>query len=276
MNAPTQTPASRAPARRPAAKGNPLVPKEHGAYAQLLLPLLTALLIGDGDAAALLLAGGIVVVFLLNEPVLVLIGARGPRAKRDLGDEAKKRAAWLSLLALALGLGGLALARPATYPWVLPPLALVIPFAILVHKGQMKSLGGELLVGPMLASAALSVAVAGGASSLAALCLTLTWSATAMAATLAVREVLWRTKGKRRNETRPPAMPFALAALALSVVVATGESVPLLAALAPMPAFAACVGISMMSVGTSQLRTLGWTMIATQTLTLILLVLGLS
>lgn len=272
MNAPEPSPGAPPPARRPAKKGASLFPKEHGAYAQLALPLLTSLLVGDGSGAALLLAAGIITVFLAHEPILVLLGARGPRTLRELGEKAKRRALVLGLLALSFGGSGLALAPAETYPWIAPVVVLGIPFAYLVYKGREKTIPAELMVGPTLAMASLPVAIAGGASALAAITVAATWSATAMAATLAVREVLWRTKGRRRNERRPPAMPFALVLLAISIGLAARQTIPLLAATAPMPAFAACVAVSMLGVGTSELRTLGWSMIATQSATLILLV----
>jgi len=53
-----------------------MVPKEHGAYGQLLFPLATALLIARPTAAALAIAGVAVVVFLIHERLIVMIGGR--------------------------------------------------------------------------------------------------------------------------------------------------------------------------------------------------------
>jgi len=54
-----------------------MIPREHGAYGQLLFPLATALLIARPTAAALAIAGVAVTVFLLHEWLLVMIGGRG-------------------------------------------------------------------------------------------------------------------------------------------------------------------------------------------------------
>ncbi len=60
-----------------AGHGPSLLPREHGAYAQLGFPLVTALALGDLGVAPLLLVVGIIAVFLVHEPVMVLSGGRG-------------------------------------------------------------------------------------------------------------------------------------------------------------------------------------------------------
>ena len=70
-----------------------LLPKEHGAYAEIGFPLLTVLLLGVPSSAALLLSIAVVCVFLLHEPALVLLGHRGARIKREAGGSAVRLAA---------------------------------------------------------------------------------------------------------------------------------------------------------------------------------------
>lgn len=53
-----------------------LVPREHGAYGQLLLPIATTLIIGRPTAPALAIAAAAVFVFLIHEELLVLAGGR--------------------------------------------------------------------------------------------------------------------------------------------------------------------------------------------------------
>jgi len=60
-----------------------VLPKEHGAYGPLLFPLLTALTVGRRTPSALLLGAAAVCAFLTHEPLLVLLGQRGPRAARE-------------------------------------------------------------------------------------------------------------------------------------------------------------------------------------------------
>jgi choline-glycine betaine transporter len=90
-----------------------LLPREHGAYAQVIFPLLTALALGGITVSALLLVIATVTVFLAHEPVLVLLGNRGGRAKRETSAPAGRRLAWLVVVGLAAGLVGLWLAPSA-------------------------------------------------------------------------------------------------------------------------------------------------------------------
>ena len=61
-----------------------LWPREHGVYVQVSLPLLTALLISPTLAGAFI-SSAVVAAFLLHEPLLVLTGERGSRAKTEGG-----------------------------------------------------------------------------------------------------------------------------------------------------------------------------------------------
>ncbi len=60
-------------ARPPAARS--LWPREHGAYVQLLVPLLTALIATRGSAAGAAIAIGACLAFLASEPLRVVLGA---------------------------------------------------------------------------------------------------------------------------------------------------------------------------------------------------------
>jgi hypothetical protein len=85
-----------------------LFPKEHGAYGQLLFPIATAFAVGRISLAGLALAGAGACAFIAHEPLLVLIGRRGPRVARDQRSRALR---WLAVFAgAALVSGGLAAA----------------------------------------------------------------------------------------------------------------------------------------------------------------------
>ena len=69
-----------------------LLPKEHGAYGQISFPLVAAFAVGGVSAGGLLIASALIAGFLAHEPALVMLGLRGPRAKRELWNRA---AVWL-------------------------------------------------------------------------------------------------------------------------------------------------------------------------------------
>lgn len=88
-------------------KRAPLMPREHGAYAMLTFPALTALFLGEVRSAPLLLVAATVATFLAHEQVTILTGGRGGRVKSEHGKTARWRALLLGVLASALGIAGL-------------------------------------------------------------------------------------------------------------------------------------------------------------------------
>ncbi len=142
-----------------------MAPKEHGAWGQLIFPLVVALGLGTPGLVAWGLALAVVATFMAHEPLLVLIGQRGTRAAREAGDPAKRRllltlgtatllggaavfgGSWNVRLAVLLGLGSL----------------LIAVFGFLV-KGQERSTFGELWIAWTLPFAAVPVALAAGVS----------------------------------------------------------------------------------------------------------------
>src|SRR5687767_8382553 len=90
-------------------------PKEHGAYGQLGFPLVTTL--------------AVVALFIAHEPLVVLLGRRGARIRREQG---RRAAAWLagaSATGAAAGAAGFQTASEAVR------LALVIPLVPAVILG---------------------------------------------------------------------------------------------------------------------------------------------
>src|SRR6185503_1061213 len=85
-----------------------LLPREHGAYVQLLAPLATALVARTPTWQAALLAIAAACAFLANEPLLVMLGHRGKRIRSSDGARAQRRLLGLGLVAIATGTIGLA------------------------------------------------------------------------------------------------------------------------------------------------------------------------
>src|SRR6187397_412589 len=89
-----------------------MLPKEHGAYGQLAFPLLTSLIVVGPAYASLWLATAMIGLFLAHEPVLVLLGHRGPRARAA----GAQRAWWWLKGTLIVAVAGAILALDATPP----------------------------------------------------------------------------------------------------------------------------------------------------------------
>ncbi|MBE7450030.1 MAG: YwiC-like family protein [Kofleriaceae bacterium] len=85
--------------------GRSLLPREHGAYGQLGVPLVAALASGRPGVTAVGLAVAAVAAFLASEPARVLAGHRGARARTEQRAHALVRLALLAALA-ALGASG--------------------------------------------------------------------------------------------------------------------------------------------------------------------------
>ncbi len=170
-------------------------PREHGALSELLLPLLVAHWTSRPTVAGWAFTVGVLAAFAAHEPLLVLLGRRGPRARREQGGPALR---WLS------GWTAVALAGAALGLWAAPAesvMALALPgvgallVGALLALDQEKTLFGEMLVGPTLAACAVPVAVAGGFGLGPALSVWGVWARGNSAATWAVHATIRRRKG---------------------------------------------------------------------------------
>jgi YwiC-like protein len=131
-------------------------PREHGAYVQLLGPILCALWVGPINLKALVLVAAASAVFLAHEPLLVLLGRRGQRARSLALLPARWRV--LGLGSFALGVVAWSLASGELHPSaLLVPLLLSVAAGVVVLRGGERSLAGQLLSGATLASFAIPV-----------------------------------------------------------------------------------------------------------------------
>lgn len=262
------------PAPTFAGKRRSMLPHEHGAWGQLAMPLLTALAIGRVGAAPLLLTAAVVLAFVAHEPLLVLLGQRGTRARSEDGARARRWLAALAVLAGATGLAGIALAPAQARLALLLPAALAALVGWLVSRKLEKTVLGEIAVASALASAGYAVALAGGAAQAAALAALLAWILSFAAATLAVQVILVRARSKGAADPgrRHAALAALLGALAAALSLA---GLPAALALATLPTVAFSVAVCLVRVSPRRLRELGWALVGSSVVTLVILVIGL-
>ena len=221
-----------------------LLPREHGAYFQLGIPLIIDYLRCAANLAMLELTAAAALAFLANEPLLVVLGHRGRRRYDEAGDRARLSLAVLVPAAIALAVLGLLRA-----PWEATAVAGVvavpaIAVSALACRRAEHTCAGELIAALALTGAAAPVAVAGGMAPGAALAMWLGWSLGFAATVLAVRRVI--AHHKRRGRTAPTSgwiLGPALVAAAVGCAV-VGERVPGIAIAAPLAALAAVLVIA--------------------------------
>ncbi len=254
-----------------------LLPREHGAYAQLGFPLLTALALGDLGLAPVLLLVGIFAVFLVHEPVMIIAGGRGGRARAELGDRARRRGALLLIVAATAGAAGLWLASPTARYSAVAPMALGAPLAPLTLTRQEKTLTGESLVSVALSSTMIPVAIAGGVGIRKTLVAFVVWAVAFLLGTITVRAIIAREKKTGVSSTLLHLAPLLCAlAIAIAIVIAVDSAVPPLAALAVVPTASAALIFALLRVHPRNLRRIGWSLVASNVFVLAALLAGLA
>ena len=259
-----------------ASKTPSLLPREHGAYAQAFFPLLTALALGGINAAALLLVVSVVTVFLAHEPVLITLGNRGGRAKRETGAAAWRRLSWLVAIGAPAGLAGLWLAPPAARIAASIPLTLGTLLTPLIFRRQEKTAAGELLVAVTLSATMIPVAAAGGVALSAAIGASVVWAVVFVSGTVTVRGIIARAKKTTEpgwNHFAGPAL--SASAIVLAVALALTDRVPTLAAVAVVPTALVALVFGLLGVHPRNLRRMGWSLVASNLAVLAALILGL-
>ncbi|HEX9052223.1 MAG TPA: YwiC-like family protein [Anaeromyxobacter sp.] len=251
-----------------------MLPHEHGAWGQLAMPLLTAFAIGRPTPASLALAAAVVLAFLAHEPAIVLLGQRGRRARDEAGARARRWLAALGAVGVLAGIAGIALSPPAARLALVVPGALGVAVVGLLLARRERTVAGETAVAAALASAGAAVALAGGAEPQAALAAAIVWTLGFAAATLAVQVILVRVRSKGARD--PGRRHAALAALlAVGAAALSAAGLPAAIAWATLPTALLSIAVSLARFSPRRLRELGWALVGSSTLTLVILVVGL-
>lgn len=248
-----------------------LAPREHGAYGQIGLPLITALAMGTPSVSAILLTVGAVLVFAAHEPLLLLLGRRGLRAQRYGSPRARRSLRILAAGAAVSGLLGLALAPYPAMIASIVPLALGAAVFGLINRDKEKTLGGEILAAAALASAAVPVALASGVLPSIAWGAWAAWTISFGAATWAVRVVI---RMKKLGMTLTARVSPVLAATGVAVVFAWLGVFSRFAALATAPMLIFSAVLALAPPPPSALRRVGWALVGSSVLTAATLVIG--
>ncbi|MDI1444572.1 YwiC-like family protein [Polyangium sp. 6x1] len=256
--------ASPAPARS-------LAPREHGAYGQLGMPLVAALALGRPGMAAFGLTIAWVAAFLAHEPVLVLLGQRGKKARAQDGPRAARRLAWLGAAMALFGGVFLVLAPPPARLALVPPVVLGLVVMAFVWRKEEKTAAGEIIAAAALSGAGFPVALAGGAPMSSAALAWGVWTTAFLVSTLAVRAVIARAK----HEGMAPLVAAYVATIgfgAASVILVLRGVLPNAVPIALAPFVLLSLGVCVFPVHTRELRRIGWGLIAASVATLVILV----
>lgn len=253
-----------------------LFPREHGAYGQMAFPLVTSLAVAGVTSPALLIGLAAVAAFLAHEPLLVILGRRGLRAKRT---EWHHAIAWLAVSGgTTLGSGIVALwLVPSGVRWsfLLPLLPTLFLAAALSAKVE-KSAYGEIAVALAFSLLAIPVCLAAGASTSTAVAVGTTFASVFVTGTLSVRVIVLRTRGggNLRTVRITRFLLFALVASIAAGLTAAGvrDVLPWTTLLAAAPGLSLAALLVARPPPPTRLRRVGWTLVSTSAAAALILI----
>ena len=255
-----------------------MIPREHGAYAELLFPIVTVFLGGSLTTSTWLLAIGAIASFVANEPLLVLFGQRGTRTKREESDRAKRALLIFLLVAFGAGIAGLVLAPTVVQYAVGVPLLLGAGLVMLAVQGLERSMMGEISAAATLSSIAIPLGLSAGLGLAAALAVALIWFVTSLLGTAVVRLTVARTKAKTEHDLRAVRFKRVLLVLACLLVIAVGvvppygSQVGLWVLVAAVPVAVVVLTMAVLRPTARRLRLMGWSLVAANLCSLIVVV----
>ncbi len=241
-----------------------LKPREHGAYAILLIPLATAILNIILSGSGISIVGLLVLVaslagFFAHEPLLVALGHRGGKAQRDASG-ARGRTIGLLLLGSIAGVAAVALASTLVRLGLLACLIAAIVSLALAAARLHRTLGGQLFGVVGLSLPCVPILLAAEVPWQPTLLVWLAWLMGFVSTTLAVRGVIAAQKGQPRTTHW----------LVLSIVTASAGMFMLLGKwlpLAALPMVLASWILMLWPPPAKHLRRVGWTLVAVTSLT---------
>jgi hypothetical protein len=252
-----------------------VIPKEHGAYGQLLFPLLTALGVGRPRLAPLALVGAAVAAFGAHEPLLVLMGRRGGRAARERRVEAWRWLVAFAGTAAALGLAAFVAMPDTARVALLVPVSLASVLGALIALRREHTAAGEIVSALSLSSLALPAALAAQVSFVAALTCTLAFAAAFVSAIVCVRPMVAWAQGRAGPWTRVTAGALAAGGVAGLAVLSRAGAISGSGPWAALPVCGVGLWLVVAPPSPRHLRRVGWTLVGATIVTAVVLVLGL-
>lgn len=231
-----------------------LKPKEHGAYAILAIPMLTAIISAGQTIVGICVAGASIAGFLAHEPLLVALGHRGARAQRTT-PAAQHRLGVLLWTTVICGVVAIVIgSTDVRYALVACGVLALISFMIAI-AGKHRTLGGQLwgIVG--LSVPCVPILLAGQQSPLLTVEAWATWLIGFGATTLAVRGVI----AAQKRQTRAFHMSVVGGlSVAVAVLTASGFTLPIVT----LPMVAMAWYLLFAPPPAKQLRRVGWSLVA--------------
>jgi hypothetical protein len=204
-----------------------LLPREHGAYFQLGIPLVAAFCARAPSFAGAALGIAAILAFFAHEPLAILLGGRGARAARVERGRAVRVLAILVPLLLAMGIGGLATAPSTAVAFALGSASCGVIVATLASRRREHSLAGELLAAVALTGASATVLVADGAAVQAGLAWWVGWSVGFALTVIGVHRVIARHNRLATTVDRLFAVGIAASTVGLGTVPDVAFALPL-------------------------------------------------
>ena len=237
--------------------------------------MITALAVGQPGLAAWSFAAAALCVFLAHEPLLILIGHRGPRPQRERQDEAVRWFAAFATVGAALGVIAFVLMEPLARLATMAPAVLALVLVALIFARSERTTLGEAMTAITLASVAIPVAIAADASTTTALTCAAAFAAGFVAATVCVRAVIAHTRNPPAARARTTAIAATLAVLSILVSLGSGELIAWVAPWAAAPLILGAIALAAVPPSARHLRIVGWTLVATTAATSLVLIAAL-
>jgi len=252
-----------------------LLPREHGAYAQLGIALLAGLCLARPGVRAVLQGLLTVLVFLTSEPLMVLLGRRGAELRRQASRQAGTRLGQLGVVALLVAIPAWAGATPVQFASLIAPILLALGlFTLFLAKREHTPLG-EGATAWAMASAACPVAFLAEATPLKGFQLFFLLGAVLFVGMTVVRGHLLSLKPGMTfwSRSHPALLGFLL--LAATTALALTHRLSWMAALCGLPITGMALEVWIRPRPSRPLKQLGWLLAAASALGAALAVAGL-